>query len=108
MAVILQAVMEDPLCREAISTRFLVTEPAEKHPEGQELSNWFLRRIEDRDCGKATVMGAKTGYVTESGNCAASYGKTPDGSTYICVTGDASGKWNCISDHAYLYKTYAQ
>lgn len=108
MAVILQAALEDPLCREAISTRFLVTGPTEKHPDGLELSNWFLRRIEDRDCGEAVVMGAKTGYVTESGNCAASYGKSPDGTMYICVTGDAQGQWKCINDHAYLYKTYAQ
>ena len=39
--------------------------------DGIEISNWFLRRIEDKDT-HGEVLYAKTGYVDQSGSCAAS------------------------------------
>ena len=108
MAVILEAAMDNPLCREVLGSRTYDTAPTTDHPEGQTLSNWFLRRIEDKDTGDIEVTGAKTGYVAESGNCAASYGELPDGCRYICVTADAPSTWKAIEDHALLYKTYCQ
>jgi len=106
MAMILKAAMDNPLCREILDARTYETLPTEAHPEGQILSNWFLRRIEDKDTGDIDVVGGKTGYVVESGNCAASCGEAPDGSLYICVTGNAGSGWQAIYDHAALYKTY--
>ena len=106
MAVILEAAMDNDLCREVLGSRTYETAPTTDHPEGQILSNWFLRRIEDKDTGAITVTGAKTGYVVESGNCAASYGETADGHRYICVTADAASTWQSIDDHAALYRTY--
>ena len=52
------------------------------------------------------MIAAKTGYVSQSGNCAASCAQAPDGSRYICVTGNAYSSWRAIYDHAELYKTY--
>ena len=106
MAVILKAAMEDELCREVLNARIYETAPTEQHPDGQVLSNWFLRRIEDKDTGGIDVIGAKTGYVVQSGNCAASCGRAEDGREYICVTGNAYSAWRAIYDHVDLYKTY--
>ena len=106
MAVILEAAMDNDLCREVLGARTYETLPTADHPEGQILSNWFLRRIEDKDTGGIEVTGAKTGYVVESGNCAASCGETADGRRYICVTADAYSSWRAIYDHVALYKTY--
>ena len=106
MAMILKAAMDDPLCREVISTKVYYTDPSNKHPEGMVLSNWFMRRIEDKDSGSVTVLGGKTGYVNESGSCAASCGEDPDGNLYICVTGKAGSSSLCMNDHVALYKTY--
>ena len=92
--------------REVLGARTYETAATTDHPEGQILSNWFLRRIEDKDTGGITVTGAKTGYVVESGNCAASYGEAADGHRYICVTADAASSWLAIYDHAALYKAY--
>ena len=107
MAMILKAAMDDPLCREVISTKVYYTEPTELHPEGQVLSNWFMRRIEDKDSGAVTVLGGKTGYVNESGNCAASCGQDAAGNLYICVTGKAGSSSLCMNDHVALYTQYA-
>ena len=106
MAVILEAAMDNDLCREVLGARTYETLPTADHPEGQILSNWFLRRIEDKDTGSVTVTGAKTGYVAESGNCAVSCGETADGRRYICVTADAYSAWRAIYDHTDLYRIY--
>lgn len=106
MAAILEAAIENDLCREVLGAHTYETAPTADHPEGQILSNWFLRRIEDKDTGGLTVMGAKTGYVVQSGNCAASWAQNGDGHRYLCVTADASSAWQAIYDHAELYKAY--
>ena len=105
IAVILHAAMEDAFCRTVLSTPIYHTQPTEQHPDGQVLSNWFLRRMEIRDCGDAKVLCGKTGYVPESGNCAVSYGEDTDGHGWLCVTGKAGTQWLTIADHALLYRT---
>ena len=107
MAVILEAAMDNELCRQVLSAHTYETAPTEDHPDGQVLSNWFLRKIEDHDTDSAVrAVGAKTGYVVESGNCAASWGEDLDGHAYVCVTADAGSSWRAIFDHADLYRTY--
>lgn len=107
MAIMLEAAMENPFCRKVLSTRTYTTSSTAEHPEGITVSNWFLRRIEDKDSGLDVVAG-KTGYVVQSGNCAASYGETADGRGYICVTADAYSGWRCIYDHVAVYKDYVK
>ena len=105
MAVIMRAAMENELCREVLNARTYTTSLTTEHPEGITISNWFMRRIEDKDSG-GEVLGAKTGYVVQSGNCAVSYQKDANGKTYICVTADSSSSWRCIYDHVEIYNTY--
>ncbi|MDY3281461.1 D-alanyl-D-alanine carboxypeptidase family protein [Dysosmobacter sp.] len=107
MALMLKAAMENDFCREVLSARTYTTSATEQHPEGMLLSNWFLRRIEDKDDDAVMpVVGGKTGYVVQSGNCAASFGISPEGRELICVTADASGVWRCIYDHVALYQQF--
>lgn len=106
MAMILKAAMENELCREVLNARTYETVPTPEHPEGQVLSNWFLRRIEDKDCGGVEVLAAKTGYVAESGSCAASFAQDAEGRGYLCVTGNAHSAWRAIYDHVEVYSHY--
>jgi len=105
MAVIMKAAMQNEWCREVLSAHSYTTTPTTQHPEGIIISNWFLRRIEDKDTG-GVVVGGKTGYVTESGSCAASYEEIADGTPYICVTVGSSSSWRCIYDHVEIYNRY--
>ncbi len=107
MAMILKAAVENDFCREVLSAHTYTTAQTEAHPEGILLSNWFLRRIEDKDTG-GEVLCAKTGFVNQSGNCAASYQITDSGRPYICVTADAHSSWRCIYDHVAMYSLYAE
>lgn len=107
MAMILEAAVDNELCKEILSAHTYTTSKTEQHPEGISLSNWFLRRIEDKDTGGEVVCG-KTGFVNQSRNCAASYSVDNMGKGYICVTADAASVWRCIEDHAALYKRFAE
>ena len=105
MAVIMKAAMDNELCREVLTTKYYVTTPTELHPEGLGISNWFLRRIEDKETG-GEVIGGKTGYVVQSRSCAVSYGIMANGNAYICATAGSSGSKNCINDHVAIYTKY--
>ncbi len=105
MAMILKAAEENKLCHEVLNARTYLTTSTAQHPEGIQISNWFLRRIEDKDT-HGEVVGAKTGFVNQSGCCGASYQVSNDGSHYICVTADAWSSWRCIYDHVDIYETY--
>lgn len=107
MALILRAAMADEFCRTVLTTPIYMSEPTPEHPEGQVLSNWFLRRIETQDSGGVTVLGGKKGYVSQSGNCAASCGTDEAGHTYLCVTGKGGTEWQVVRQHAALYERYA-
>ena len=104
LAVIMNAAIDNEVCREVLSAHTYTTSRTEQHPEGILLSNWFLRRIEDKDTGGEVLCG-KTGYVDQSGSCAVSYGVGENGRSCICVTVNAYNKWKCIKDHAALYKS---
>ncbi len=106
MATILRAAIDNELCREVLSCHYY-----EVPPSGGEdssaigISNWFLRRIEDKDT-HGEVVCAKTGYVGEAGFCCASYQESDDGGRYICVTADGAGIWPCIYDHVNIYTAF--
>lgn len=107
MAMIMEAALDDPVCREVMSEHIYTTSPTEEHPDGITISNLFLRRIEDKDTG-GEVICAKTGFVNQSGNCAVSYGADNSGRERLCVTTGAHSAWRCIYDHVSLYKKYAK
>ena len=107
MAIIMKAAMQNEFCREVLSAHTYTTAPTEQHPEGITISNWFLRRIEDKDTG-GEVIGAKTGYVVQSKSCAVSYGTFAEGKPYICVTAGAYSSWRCIYDQVEIYTRYIE
>ncbi len=107
IAKILNAAMDNEYCRQVLSAHKYTTTATADHPDGIEISNWFLRRIEDKDTG-GEVIGAKTGFVVESRNCAASYFTSAAGHNYIAVTVNAHSAWRCIYDHVDIYKNHTQ
>ncbi len=105
MAVILKEAADNEFCRQVLSEHHYITTPTAEHPEGIDISNWFLRRIEDRDT-HGEVLCAKTGYVKEAKSCAASLAADHSGREYICVTAGSYNSWSCIRDHTTLYQQY--
>ncbi len=110
MAVIMGVAVQDELLRDVLSKRKYVTEkkyPKLDLPDGIEISNWFLRRIEDKEFS-GNVVAAKTGFVNESMFCAASYYESKSGKKYVCVTGNAYSSWRAIYDHVSVYRSFTE
>lgn len=107
MALVLWAAMDNDVCREVLTERTRVFPPNEVRETELTRSNWFIRRIEDHMPAGVQVLGAKTGYVSQSGSCAASFAQDAAGRSYICVTAKAASAWRCIFDHAALYERCA-
>lgn len=105
MAVMLQTAADSGFCRDVLSAHTYNTSQTEQHPEGLLISNWFLRRIEDKDTHGEVICG-KTGYVVQSGSCAASLASDSTGREYLCVTAGSSSSWQCIYDQVALYQKY--
>ncbi len=105
MAIILKAAADNSFCREVLSAHTYNTSATAQHEEGILISNWFLRRIEDKDT-HGEVLCAKTGFVNESKSCAASLATDVNGKEYICVTAGADSSWKCIYDQVKLYQTW--
>ncbi|MCR5747737.1 MAG: hypothetical protein K6G03_08510 [Lachnospiraceae bacterium] len=105
MAVIMNAAIQNPICLKVLSAHTYTTTPTSYHPEGITVSNWFLRRIEDKqEIGE--VLCGKTGFVKESLNCAVSYAVDERNNGYICCTGYGHGGWKVIYDHVMIYSKY--
>ncbi len=105
MAMILEAAVQNDLCREILSNhQYTVTTST---GTSYDISNLFLRRIEDRDTD-GTVLCAKTGFVNQAGSCAASYLISNSGKHYICVTGNSDSAWRAVFDHVAVYRAYTK
>lgn len=107
MAIILQAAMDNEICREILSTTYYTCQPTEQHPDGLKIFNKFMSRIEYQDLKGGEIQGAKTGYTAQAMNCCASFGVSPKGRKLICVTSKAWTGDFCIADHVALYSQYA-
>ena len=130
MAIILGVAVQDDLLRDVLSLRTYTTDysyyPSEvngttEQAEGAEgaegtvpapdeeavsieVSNWFLRKIEDKPM-HGNVVAAKTGFVDEAGCCAVSYYEADNGKHYVCCTGNAFSSWRAIYDHVGVYRS---
>ncbi len=107
MAVMLKTAADNSFVRNVLSAHTYTTSATVQHPEGLLISNWFLRRIEDKDTHGGVLCG-KTGYVVQSGSCAASLATDTAGKEYLCVTAGSSSSWQCIYDQVALYQKYLE
>ena len=107
MAIIMQAALDNDICKPVLTAHTYNTTFSEINPEGLLMSNWFLRRIEYRDFG-GTIESGKTGYTDEARFCAVSSEVTDGGKNYIVVTAKGSSNWTVIEDHAALYNMFRE
>ena len=106
MAIIMQAALDSPRCREVLTSVSHTSAATEQNPEGVAMTNKFLYRIRPQQTGNVDIQAAKTGYTAQAMNCCVSYGIMENGRAAICVTAHAWTGDYCIADHLALYGTY--
>lgn len=106
ISVILNVALENDICFEILTSRHYVTTPTSQHPNGLPLQSIVHTRTKDVNIPSAELMGGKTGYTPEAGQCLASYLITNDNREYILVTAKAADKETAVSDAKAAYTTY--
>ena len=106
MAIIMQAALDNPHCREVLTSVNHTSPATAQNPEGVAMTNRFLYRIQPQQTGNVQILAAKTGYTAQAMNCCVSYGIMENGRAAICVTAHAWTGDYCIADHLALYGTY--
>ena len=106
MAIIMQAALDNPHCREVLTSVNHTSPATAQNPEGVAMTNRFLYRIQPQQTGNVQILAAKTGYTAQAMNCCVSYGIMENGREAICVTAHAWTGDYCIADHLALYGTY--
>ena len=107
MAIILKAAIENDTCREILSTYQYTTAASPQNPQGILLTSTMFSRMTGEEPEGATILGGKTGFTDEAGNCLATFGKNDEGRNFIMVTVKADYKWKSIFDHIHTYSTLA-
>ena len=106
MALILNAAMNNELCRTVLTTEFYRTASTPEHPDGLELySTMYQKKIRRDSIDGVVILGGKTGYTYEAGYCLASIAEK-NGRTYIAVTGGGDNKNSPKFDVEALYSEY--
>lgn len=109
MAVILDAALENEICKKVLSTYQHTTSITPQHPEGILLSSTLFNYMYGTEPETATILGGKTGFVNESGYCIASYGENnTTGNEYIVVTLGNSARMPAFFGQIDLYKEFAK
>ena len=106
MAIIMQAALDNPHCREVLTSVNHTSPATEQNPSGVAMTNRFLYRIRPQQTGNVDIQAAKTGYTAQAMNCCVSYGIMENGRAAICITAHAWTGDYCIADHLALYGTY--
>lgn len=107
MALILKAATENELAKKILSTYQYTTNSTPQHPEGILLTSTLFSRMKgDEPENGAVISGGKTGFVSQSGNCIASFGIGLSDKEYIFVSGSANGLWKAVFDHINTYGKY--
>ena len=105
MAIILRYAVQNDLCREILSTYQYTIAPTEYNPEGITLTSTMFQRMSGDEMTGVTVLGGKTGYTDEAGQCLASFSEI-NGKEYIMVMADNPSKWYVIYDTLSAYSIY--
>jgi len=108
MSVIMKAVLKNAICKEIISTYRYTTSVTPQHPEGILLENTIFKYMYGTEPEGAQIIGGKTGYTGESGYCICSFGKSDNGTEYICVNLKGQTRWPAVYDQINLYTKFAK
>ncbi len=90
MAILLEALLEKEELRQIMPTPSHTSAPTNLHPEGLTYPSSMFEDMPADALASGLILGGKTGYTQEAGQCLASFGKA-DGEEYILVTGKTPG-----------------
>lgn len=89
MGILLTYALKNETFRQIFTTESYTTHSTAIHPKGVELHSTMFIYLDGRNLSNGKIIGGKTGYTTEAGQCLASLA-TINGKEYILVTAGAA------------------
>ncbi len=108
IAIILKAAMSNETCFKILSADFYTTTQTAAHPHGIPLHSIVHMRTSSIKSNSFTIIGGKTGFTPEAGQCLATYAIAEDNREYIFVTANAADRNIPVKDAEYAYRTYIE
>jgi len=105
IAVMLEYAIKDPVCREILSAVEYKVPPTKQNPEGLVFESTLFSRMYGDEMPNVKVIGGKTGFTDEAGNCIASFAEI-NGKIYILVLCGGKTNWNNVYNTLSAYSVY--
>ena len=104
LAKLVQYALENETFKMIYSSKTYTTAPTKKYPQGLTFYNTMFSRLGNNELENGKILGGKTGYTSEAGNCLASYAMV-DGEEYILVTAGSmdESKKGPVKDAVLIY-----
>jgi len=106
MALILRAAMQNDICFKVLSSNHYVTTATTQHPNGIPLYSIVHSRTSSIKSTEYDVVGGKTGFTPEAGQCLATFAITADNREFIFVSANAADRATPVSDAEYAYTNF--
>lgn len=107
IGILMAFMMQNETLAGILGTYQHTTTPTTEHPEGIVLTSTVFSRMDGSESGVCTVLGGKTGYTAQGGQCLATYAESnTTGEGFVCVTAGGETKWRPVYDSIYLYQFY--
>jgi D-alanyl-D-alanine carboxypeptidase (penicillin-binding protein 5/6) len=90
LAVLLEYALRDDTFRKIVSSAKYSTAATNKHPDGITVRSTLFTALDSLEFADGVILGGKTGYTGEAGQCLASYTEL-DGERFVLVTCGAHG-----------------
>ncbi len=108
IACILSYALQNPLCRQIMSTAEYTTAVTAQHPDGLTVHSTLFSRMTGSELDDIAVCGGKTGFTNQAGQCLATWAQAKDGKEYICVVAGCDGAkpMEAVYDTLTIYDQY--
>lgn len=105
IAVMLEYAIQDKTCREVLSAVEYKFAATKQNPDGLTFESTLFSRMYGDEMPGVKVLGGKTGFTDEAGNCMATFAEV-NGKTYILVLCGGKTNWNNVYNTLSAYSVY--
>ena len=107
MAIMLCYAMKNETAAALFSAAEYTTAATPKNSAGYTFRSTMFGRVNGDEVTGVTITAGKTGYLSETGHCLASYAVSNTGEAYVCVTVGGATRWHPVYDCRDIYGRYA-
>lgn len=107
MAAILAYAINNPFCRQVLSTSDYQTSSNDMRPDGMYISSTLSGHLAGQSMEGVNIIGGKTGFTDEAGYCLASFAEV-NGKMFVQVYAGSESYFNAVDGSLHIYDAYCK